>query len=244
MQVLKELLDSNITRTLLAILAVCVSITTYVLNRKQRGITYWTSARTAISRVDHAPEVQIMVDGKPVASVWLVLINFENTGNDAIKAEDFVKPVSFSFEVPGLIISSKSVDERPAGIDASVSFDASTVTLKPMLMNPGDRVVLQVLLRGFPGDIRAQARVLGIRALKHRRGTPRLSPDVLLIIAIGVCVCIVVDFYWKLPIQAVLAIAAGGLAYMSFPALPSVIHELKEEMRDKRKLKQKTFHKG
>jgi hypothetical protein len=40
MQSFKDLLDSNITRTVLAVLAICVSIGIYLLNRKRKALSY------------------------------------------------------------------------------------------------------------------------------------------------------------------------------------------------------------
>jgi hypothetical protein len=96
---LKALLESNAVRTLIALIAIGVSITIYLLNRKRKLLTVRVIARNDLVKLDPSftGRIQITLDGRSVPDLSLVLLEIENTGNEPIKSDDFEVPLAFNF---------------------------------------------------------------------------------------------------------------------------------------------------
>jgi hypothetical protein len=112
--------------------------------------------------------VQVLLDGEPAVKIGLVLIDIENTGNEPIRPEEFVKPLVFEFTANTRVISAEVTRTKPENLGATVSLDTSSVTVAPLLMNSGDEMSIKVLLRQFDGKVRGDARIVGIREVKRR----------------------------------------------------------------------------
>jgi len=87
MSQLAALFESNAFRTLIAIVAIGVSILIYRLNKKKKALSYEVLRNDRIFRVvgSLASRVQITVDGKSANNVSLILVDIQNTGNEPIK---------------------------------------------------------------------------------------------------------------------------------------------------------------
>jgi hypothetical protein len=170
MQFLKDLLESNITRSVLAVLAICVSFIIYQLNRKRKALSYRIVTKTTLFGVDKeiGGRVQVLLDGEPADKIGLVLIDIENSGNEPIKPEEFVRPLVFTFAPDTRVISADVTAMKPENLGAAVSFEASSVTVAPLLMNSGDEMSIKVLLKQFDGKVHGDARIVGIRDVKRR----------------------------------------------------------------------------
>jgi phosphate transport system substrate-binding protein len=106
---LKALLDSNATRTLLAIAAIAVTIAIYFLNRKRKALWFDVVRNDKLFLLDEElrTRVQVTVDGRLVSDVSLVIIDIVNTGSEPIRKDDFDKPLSFDFGNDAEVISAR-----------------------------------------------------------------------------------------------------------------------------------------
>jgi len=169
-QIVRDLLESNITRSILAALAICVSFIIYRLNRKRKALSYRIVTKTTLFDIDReiGSRVQVLLDGEPADKIGLVLIDIENTGNEPIRPDDFIKPLIFTFAPGTRVISADVTATKPDNLDATVSFEASNVTVEPLLMNAGDQMSIKVLLRQFDGTVKGDARIVGVREVRRR----------------------------------------------------------------------------
>jgi hypothetical protein len=90
MDFLTKILEPNVTRSVLAIMAIVVTLILYRLNRKRKDLSYRVIAKTRLIDVDSeiGGRVRVLLDGEPVGNVGLVQMEVENTGNEPIRAED------------------------------------------------------------------------------------------------------------------------------------------------------------
>jgi hypothetical protein len=177
---IRAFFDSNVVRTLLAIIAIGVSIAIYRLNKRKKALSYEI---TSFDKLFHAPSllkerVQIIVDGKVANDINLAIIEIQNTGNEPIKREDFDSPLKFSFIGEGEILSSRILSTKPADLDAVINAEPSSLSLQPLLLNSNDRVRLEVLTSTAKYKIQHSARIVGISEIKsslakHRRNQSR-----------------------------------------------------------------------
>jgi len=165
--------ESNAIRTMIAIIAIIVSVTLYFLNRKRKTLTYRVVRRGRLFQGPDALQgrLQILLDGSPATDVSLVLIEILNSGNEPIQAADFRKPLRFQFKQPSSVLGARVFWTRPRDLDARTDFDKNGVELTPLLLNAGDAVTLEVLLDNFEGQIEHTVRVVGISQVRASEGS-------------------------------------------------------------------------
>ena len=166
---LRALLEANSVRTLLAIIAIGVSIVLFRLNRKKKGLSYEIVRNNRLFKVDSSLQsrIQVIVDGKPAINVTLVIIDIQNTGNEAIRREDFDVPCRFSFGSGAEVISTRILEAKPRDLAANIAVGDRSITLEPLLLNSGDRLSIEVLLTDSTSAVVQSGRVVGIAEIKN-----------------------------------------------------------------------------
>src|SRR5947208_7078313 len=101
--------------TLLA--AVITSFISFWIFRKQRNrkeISYEVVSNAPIASINKEvkDKVEILYEGKPVKDLSLLVLKVWNSGNVAVKPEDFIEPIKFKFE-GRTIISRDLLDTEP-----------------------------------------------------------------------------------------------------------------------------------
>jgi hypothetical protein len=82
-------------RTILAILALSITILFFLIGRRRKRLSY-TLSDTRVLGVHESvnpSRVEILFDGSPVTEVRLVIITITNTGNETIGQVDFERPL-------------------------------------------------------------------------------------------------------------------------------------------------------
>jgi hypothetical protein len=86
-----------------------VGITYYVYRRQRRKkeLTYQIVSDAPIADIDPSisSRVKLSLDGKPVENVSLVVLKLWNSGNAAVKREDYDEPVTFEFNGRAMVSS-------------------------------------------------------------------------------------------------------------------------------------------
>jgi hypothetical protein len=162
------LLDSNVLRTLLAVLGIVVSVTIYRLNKKRKELSYdiVRNAKLFLLNDELKSRVQVALDGKPVNDLSLAIIDIANTGNEPIQKDDFDKPFTLKFGSEAEIISARILGAKPDDLDVHLSTNASDVILQPLLLNKGDGMTIEVLTAESSTKISHSARIVGIPEVK------------------------------------------------------------------------------
>lgn len=154
---------------LLTALAVAVSVYVYLKTRSRRSISY----RQEITEVgniqpDAGDKVTISYDGHPVSNVFLVEVTLINSGNEAIRAEDFDEPIKLHFG-EAKPMSVDVTDTWPEELEVHLAIAEHEVSLTPLLMNEGDELTFKVLVRDFESVARLRGRIVGIPELNDAK---------------------------------------------------------------------------
>lgn len=120
--------------------------------------------------------VQMLLDGNPVPNVRVIIIELRNTGAKELTPGDFHTPVNIALGRDCTVLQADVVDTHPDQFKPSVEVKDFTVSLIPILMNPGDRVKIMVLA-GIPTSHKLVigGRIAGVASLQtdERRTTMR-----------------------------------------------------------------------
>lgn len=136
--------------------------------------------------------LEITYNGQQVSDPFLVRIRVENTGKHAVRADDYVKPITVrlrrTFRVYDTFISRESTrgivdlehDKVPIG--KSPEYPPHGVALKPKLMNPRDWFEVQITCEGEPRSIDVSSRYANQSRPMKRMSAPTVygRKDVLL----------------------------------------------------------------
>jgi hypothetical protein len=176
MSQLAALFESNAFRTLIAIVAIGVSILIYRLNKKKKALSYEVLRNDRIFRVvgSLASRVQITVDGKSANNVSLILVDIQNSGNEPIKRDDFDTPLQFEFGAKAEILSARVLRTKPSDLVATIDVDESKLTLNALLLNKNDSLTIEALVSAPDEKLKHSVRIVGVADIKtsinNRRG--------------------------------------------------------------------------
>lgn len=154
----------------IAILFGIISIFLWRLDRqmqnKQKEITY-TIVDTPIASVSEAvkDKIELRFEGKVVEDVSLVTLAIVNTGNSAVRREDYEVPIKFELGgrtyLTGEVVRMQPEDLiKPEDLKEVLTPQPDGVSVLPLLLNPLDSVGIKMLVAG-QGKIRGTARIVG-----------------------------------------------------------------------------------
>jgi hypothetical protein len=94
-------------------------------------------------------KVDLTVEGSKTGVVSLIDVVLENTGDEEILPEDYVRPVAFFVQDDAEIVSAEILEETPVGINASIEkISGNTVIMSRFLVNPSDSVKARLIVVG------------------------------------------------------------------------------------------------
>jgi hypothetical protein len=165
-QSIVTILRDPMVRTILAVVAICITVALFLIARRRKNLSYMLSD-TRVLGVHEAvnpSRVEILFDGAPVADVRLVMITVNNSGNEPIKVDDFERPLRFGWEEPARILTAEVVEVSPETLQPTVKAGVNDIALEPLLLNPGDWFRIKTLINQA-GKLSVDARVVGVKRI-------------------------------------------------------------------------------
>jgi hypothetical protein len=167
LQELTTILRDPMVRSILAIVAICVTVSLFLVGRRRKRLSYWVS-NTQVLGVHEAvnpSRVQILFDGAPVTEVRLVLITVNSWGNEPVRVDDFERPLRFSWPEPARILTAEVSEVSPESLRPIIRTGANEIVIEPLLLNPGDWLRIKTLMNQA-GNLSVDARVVGVKRIK------------------------------------------------------------------------------
>jgi hypothetical protein len=182
----------------LAVAAIIVSVLIY-LGQKQRK-------RLCVERIADVPltrsgfrgidGLQITYRGRTLDRPVVVLARISNPGNAPIQRADFEAPITLEFEQDTEILEVSVLETQPSGIPVSAEINGATAVLSPHLLNPGDTVLMRILLAESGSKFKPSARIAGVVVIETRARTSLWPP---IIGVLGVLILILSAVYSPTP---------------------------------------------
>lgn len=120
------------------------------------------SVASVISKDLPIQNLEMLYSGKKVEALNRISIQIENTGRTPITADDVIKPIELNFHDTE-IIEAKIIGVNPSNLDFSLNtIDNNKIVANFSLMNPKDRVSVDILLLGLTTKFDAKARIKNI----------------------------------------------------------------------------------
>lgn len=139
-----------------------LSVTLY----QKFALVYWGK--------EYESDIRIYYRGNEAHDVSSFYFDLENTGDSAIRPEDYVKPLRFSVEPPKEIVDVRIDEVYPVGVDITVTqVLTNAFELSKSLLNPGDIIWFQVTLVNDPNiwsepQLKYTGRIAGIQEITFK----------------------------------------------------------------------------
>ena len=150
----------------LTMLGIVAAVWIYWLQRQTKELAFGIiSSRRLIKASDEvSSRITMQLDGKTVTNLYLIIFALKNSGDQAIVKADFERPLRITFP-GGCILSATVTSQFPRNIAAEVESDDHHAQLRPLLLNSGDQVVLQLLVSTTNTEPSVDIRILDIPEL-------------------------------------------------------------------------------
>ncbi len=131
---------------ILAAIAVAVSFWIYWLQRKTKELAFGViSTRRLLTVADEvSSQIKVEFDGREIKDLHLTIYGLKNSGGLAVPASDFARALSLQF-ASGQVISAQISSQVPHNLGAKLVVTDTIVQIEPLLLNPGDQFLIQVL---------------------------------------------------------------------------------------------------
>lgn len=161
----------------LAALSVAAAFWIYWLQRQIKELAFGLlSSRRPLAIADElSSRVTVELDGKSVGNLHLLVYGLKNSGHRAVAPTDFQSPLRILF-TEGQVVSAEIAAQTPTNLGAKLLASEAEVALQPLLLNPGDQVLIQVLLSSARPAYLLDARVLDVSSFAPINAHPRLPP--------------------------------------------------------------------
>ncbi len=110
-------------------------------------------------------EVAVTLDGRNVARPHFVVVEVVNGGNRSISSSDVETPITLKVGRAS-IVRAQVMKAIPGSLDPQVQVADGGVSVKPLLLNPGDRFQVGMLTSGEDPVVSANARISGVKDLR------------------------------------------------------------------------------
>lgn len=139
------------------------AIILFILGRKKKRLAYYIISNTQLVGIENSlqDKVKILYDEKEVINVHLISIKFINNGNEPIFVDDFDKPISIKLDNAVNILTHEILEKNPENLDVITLKKEKFLELEPLLLNPNDNFIVNILASDFEGDLKISARIKG-----------------------------------------------------------------------------------
>lgn len=166
--IMLDILRDSIWQFIGAILAL-IAIILILVQRKRKALSYKIISNTPLVKIkeDIKGRLQVLFDEKPVENIYLIIINFINSGNLPIKSADYESPVNLNFNEDVQLLTAEVIDTNPKTLEVSAKIEGTKVLLKPTLLNENDSITIKVLVNQFDGNFSVGGRIIGVKEIRE-----------------------------------------------------------------------------
>lgn len=133
-------------------LAILVTYNIFFLEREVKELQVVILASTSLVEVEQSitEDIKVLYKDQPIANLSLVQVKVENSGNQAIREEDYAQPIKFVFPSQAEIVEAVVLESSPPNIGITVQMEQNTAILSPVLLNEEDQVIIRLLVVNVP----------------------------------------------------------------------------------------------
>lgn len=161
----------------IGLLAILVSYVLYRLQQQRKELAFGVIQNFPLLTVSEVVEgrIQIQFDSQRISNLRALIIGLKNSGTSPITVEDFSAPFKIMLGEGVSLLSAEITKQYPENLDAQVVRSSEALELSPVLLNPGDWILIKVLTTGRNVRVKPVSRIVGISNHKELNRGVRAS---------------------------------------------------------------------
>lgn len=167
-----------------AVIAIPLSVVLYLRAKPKSVLSYAFSQPIELASLNRSRnkstgvgEIQILYDGRSVSNVFLLRVRIQNHGNQALKSQSVHIPLTMTFPDDIRILDAQVVQTVPDRIEATLSVEPHLAIVGFELLNPDDRIYINLICEGKPTNPKVLARFEGATQLVEALWEYRVRKD-------------------------------------------------------------------
>lgn len=159
----------NFIGVIIAILTIVVTLIIFLLQRRQKEISYEITSKTALltTKEKIQGKIKILYNNTEVQNVNFYELKISNTGNLGIPSEDYERPIRFIFDSKVEILSAEIINSNPKSLTTEVEINNNEIIINPILMNSKDSFTLKTIVSNSgETEVIVDARVKDVKEIK------------------------------------------------------------------------------
>lgn len=133
------------------------------LSSKALILTIKSSADLQPQGLDRLEGIQVSIDGKPLHTPFVSVLELMNTGSRPILAADFEGPLKIAVAKPSVIVKAQLGSATPMSLEPRVDIIESMAVVQPLLLNPSDVIRLTVVTADARPEYSIRGRIAGVQ---------------------------------------------------------------------------------
>lgn len=177
--------DVRLLAPIATAIGVVVSIILWTLSQRRKALKFQVLRREALVnlRGKTKKRLDVRFDGQPVHDAHLVVVRVVNTGHLPIAPGDYQSEPAICVSGGSTILTADVTETNPVDLEERCKGKASgliegvqrdRVVLSSILLNSGDSLTVQMLVRHLSGRISMSGHIHGINELKEMQHRPIL----------------------------------------------------------------------
>lgn len=178
MKILRDLLRDGAWQSSGVLIAVALAILIFYLQSKRKELAFGVLSDQNLLTVSEevSQRVKITFDSEPVSKLHVVIVGIKNSGEQPIQSKDYEGNIQIEVNGNGKILSIEPVRQFPNYLNAVTTTTKSKIELTPLLLNPGDFVVIKILYAGLTPQVTCLARISGVSTVMPLNRGVRFGP--------------------------------------------------------------------
>ncbi|HEY8084343.1 MAG TPA: hypothetical protein VIE69_01920 [Methylophilaceae bacterium] len=152
---------------LVAIIGVVVPIWIWRTDMHSTSLQFRIASQVLLQpdNLDSIKGLQVSIDGIPLESPYLSVLELSNDGEKEIRSSNFEAPLEIQVSKDSTLARAQVTATNPKDIEALLTWEAQSIKIKPLLLNPKDVVTISILTSGKKPEFTTRARIAGISAV-------------------------------------------------------------------------------
>jgi hypothetical protein len=178
-----------------------------LLKKKSLSYSVIESSKLIQNKGNFEEQTKIIIGENTFTNPYLSQLGIENTGGLPIKKDDFEMPITIKATSINKFIAKKITstnsylfnvaEKSPSNLDVQISKKNNTLTIEPLLLNSGDKIIIQ-----FVSDeklsFNVTSRIAGIKEITKKIVKAKAFPFVQIINSISFTILFYLMFLWSL----------------------------------------------
>jgi hypothetical protein len=137
------------------------------IDGKSLAVRLISNVELQVAQQNSIPDLQVTVGGIVIESPILSTVEIANDGSRPVPTNDYEGPITIEISKNSKIIRANILSVSPSGLPVRIETTNESIKIYPLLLNPGDKMVISIISSGELPALITQARIAGVSKIKY-----------------------------------------------------------------------------